>query len=128
MAHAYYVTGEADEGIAKATAFAGRALGITGSANPDLVVLRYQHLSVDEARKLTDIAVAAPCGEHKAVIVSTTRFFHESQNALLKLFEEPPAGVTLILVIPSDGILLSTLRSRLCALSGTDSASAPAYS
>ena len=52
-------------------------------------------------------------GGGKAIIVSVKRLFHEAQNALLKLFEEPPEGTLLILVVPSSGILLSTLRSRL---------------
>lgn len=116
MPHAYYITGDTESGITQAIGFAGKELGINGPANPDLVVLRYQHFSVDDARRLMDVAVAAPLGDHKAIIVSAERFFHEAQNALLKLFEEPPANVTLILVIPSEGTLLATLRSRLCEL------------
>lgn len=116
MAHAYFVAGEAEQGIARAVAFAERELGITGLSDPDLVVLRYQHFSIDEARKLADVAVAAPVGEHKAIIVSATRFFIKAQNALLKLFEEPPRGIILILVLPSEGLLIATLRSRLSEL------------
>lgn len=111
MAHAYYVPGGAEEGIKKAEGFANK-----NHVDPDLVVLRYNLFSVEDARKLADIAVAAPVGEHKVITVSVTRFFHEAQNALLKLFEEPPANVTLILVIPSEGMLLPTLRSRLTEL------------
>ena len=121
MAHAYYVTGDSEQGIAKAIAFAKRELSLAAS-DPDLIVLRYLHFSVDEARKLADIAVAAPLGAHKAIVVATERFFHESQNALLKLFEEPPVGVTLVLVLPSEGVLLPTLRSRLCELPDAGSA------
>jgi DNA polymerase III delta prime subunit len=123
MAQAYFIATESEEGIGKAEAFAERELGVSGRDNPDLVVLRYSLFSVEDARKLLDIAVAAPVGERKAVIVSVTRFFHEAQNALLKLFEEPPANVTLVLVIPSDGVLLPTLRSRLTALPGNGGAS-----
>ena len=115
MGNALYVTGEKEAGIAQATAFAERELGLSANS-PDLVTLRYQHFSVDDARKLMDVAVAAPLGDSKAIIVSTERFFHEAQNALLKLFEEPPRNVTLILVVPSEGVLLPTLRSRLTAL------------
>jgi hypothetical protein len=38
---------------------------------------------------------------------------------LLKTFEEPPAGTYLVLVLPSEGIVLPTLRSRLLPLPGT---------
>ncbi|MEA2701466.1 MAG: polymerase subunit delta [Candidatus Parcubacteria bacterium] len=116
MAHAYYVAGEGEEGIGKAEAFAESEFGIRGRGNPDLVLLRHNLFSVDDARRLMDVAVAAPVGDRKVVIVSMTRFFHEAQNALLKLFEEPPAGVTLVLVLPSEGVLLPTLRSRLSTL------------
>ncbi len=37
----------------------------------------------------------------------------EAQNALLKLFEEPPQETVFYLVIPNPSILLPTLRSRL---------------
>lgn len=116
MAHAYVITGGIEEGVAKALAFAENKFGLVGQGNPDVVVLRHNLFSVEDARKLADIAVAAPIGEHKVIIVSATRFFHEAQNALLKLFEEPPQNVTLILVLPSQGVLLPTLRSRLAPL------------
>ena len=50
------------------------------------------------------------------IIVAAARLFGEAQNALLKLFEEPSPGSTLVLVIPSEGVLLPTLRSRLAPL------------
>lgn len=121
MAHAYFIAGESEGGIGKAETFAAETLGVAGRGNPDLAVLRYDLFSVENARRLLDVAVAAPVGERKVIIVSMTRFFHETQNALLKLFEEPPVNVTLILVIPSDGVLLPTLRSRLAPLPGNDS-------
>lgn len=116
MAHAYFIIGGSEEGITKAEAFAEQEFNVTGRGNPDLVILRHGLFSVEDARKLMDVAVAAPIGSHKVVIVSATRFFHEAQNALLKLFEEPPQNVTLILVLPSEGVLLPTLRSRLASL------------
>lgn len=120
MAHAYFLVDESEQGIEKARAFAEGELEGVGKGNPDIVVLRYTLFSVEESRKLLDIACAAPLtGVRKAIIVCATRFFHEAQNALLKLFEEPPPGVTLILVIPSEGILLPTLRSRLASLTQT---------
>lgn len=38
---------------------------------------------------------------------------NEAQNALLKLTEEPPAHTRIILIVPSEHLILSTLRSRL---------------
>lgn len=119
--HAYYAIDEAESGIARSRAYAETALGLSGASNPDVVIFRYGLLSVEDARAIADIAVRAPVtGEQKAIIVSATRLFHEAQNSFLKLFEEPPAGTTLILVIPAEGMLLPTLRSRLLPLPETD--------
>lgn len=41
---------------------------------------------------------------------------HHAANALLKFFEEPPAGVVLILTSNTPGRLLTTIRSRLVEL------------
>src|SRR6185295_2675943 len=121
MAHAYLIAEEGEKGIEKAKDFAVSAFGLIGSEDPDLVILRQGLFSVDDARRLADIAYAAPVGENgKAIIVSLTRVFHEAQNALLKLFEEPPRDVTLILVVPTEGLLLATLRSRLALLPTAD--------
>ena len=38
---------------------------------------------------------------------------HEAANALLKFFEEPPAGVVVILTTSAPGTLISTIRSRM---------------
>ena len=64
--------------------------------NPDIVVLRYGLLSVEDARRVSELAAGAPfVGEHKVVIIAASRAYHEAQNALLKLFEEPPPGTYL---------------------------------
>jgi len=123
--HAYFVTGESEQGIEKALSHAETELGLARHNNPDLIVLRHGLFSVEDARTIADRANRAPMsGEQKVIIVSALRLFHEAQNALLKIFEEPPAGTTLILVVPSEGMLLPTLRSRLLPLpetAGTES-------
>jgi DNA polymerase III delta prime subunit len=115
MAHAYVIEGDVEEGVGRAFDFALESFGIK-ETDPDLVLLRHGLFSVEDARALSDIAIASPIGHHKVVVVSATRLFHEAQNALLKLFEEPPPSVTMILIVPTMGILLPTLRSRLAAL------------
>lgn len=117
MAHAYFTTGDQEEGITQAARFAEAQLGLARVGDPDLIVLRYGLFTVEDARNLLNTCLGAPAaGEHKAVIVAVSRIFHEAQNALLKLFEEPPQGVTLILALPAEGVLLPTLRSRLLPL------------
>lgn len=119
MSHAYYYAGDTEEGIERSLAFAEKEYGLSATGNPDLAVLRYGLLSVDDARALGSFARQAPVtGNAKAIIISADRFFHEAQNALLKIFEEPPEGTFLFLVVPSEGNVLPTLRSRMTPLPG----------
>lgn len=112
--HAFAIGARKEEGIAEALAWAERELGMKAHGNPDVVVLRYGLLSVEDARNVVEAASGAPLtGEHKVVIIAADRAYHEAQNALLKLFEEPPTGTYLFLVLPNLGGLLPTLRSRV---------------
>jgi len=115
--HAFVIEADAQDGIGVAQAWAKKELGMKAENNPDVVVLLYGLLSVEDARRVSELAASAPfAGEHKVVIISAGRAYHEAQNALLKLFEEPPRGTYLFLVLPSLGSLLPTLRSRVQVL------------
>lgn len=115
--HAFVIEAEADEGVATAQAWAERELKMNIKGNPDVIILRYGLLSVEDARRITELAAGAPFrGEHKVLIISANRAYHEAQNALLKLFEEPPPGTYLFFVLQTLGGLLPTLRSRVQAL------------
>lgn len=115
--HAFVVEAEAEEGIEVAEQWVERELGMRVKGNPDVVVLRYGLFSVEDARQVTDIAAGAPfVGEYKVVIIAASRAYHEAQNALLKLFEEPPPRTYLFLILSSLGGILPTLRSRVGVL------------
>jgi len=115
--HAFVIEKEAEEGIKIALAWAEKELEMKPEGNPDVVVLRYGLFSVADARRVTELAVGAPFkGESKVLIITASRAYHEAQNALLKLFEEPPVGTYLFLILPSLGGLLPTLRSRVQVL------------
>ncbi len=117
MAHpAYFVAGEKEAGMAVARRYVESELGLGGASNPDIVFLDFGLFSVEDARKLIDTANLSATGLQKAIVASMTRIFHEAQNALLKVLEEPPEGVTIILCVPSEGMFIPTLRSRLLAL------------
>jgi len=119
--HAFVIEAEAEEGIATAQAWAQMQLGMKVENNPDIVVMKYGLLTVDDARRVTELAAgAAFVGTHKIIIIAASRAYHEAQNALLKVFEEPPKGTYLFLVMPSLGGLLPTLRSRVQILSMSD--------
>ena len=115
--NAFVIEAEAEAGIGVAQAWAKENLGMKAKANPDFVTLRFGLFSVEDARRVTELASSAPfVGEHKVVIITASRAYHEAQNALLKIFEEPPVGVYLFFVLPSLGGLLPTLRSRVQVL------------
>jgi len=114
--HAFFVAGDPESGVTAALAYAREELGLRVESNPDVMAFRYGLFSVDDARKIIRLADQAAVGERKLIVIAAERLFHEAQNALLKVFEEPPAGTTLILALPSAGILLPTLRSRLLPL------------
>jgi DNA polymerase III delta prime subunit len=115
--HAFVIEAEPEEGIATAQVWAEKELGMKVGNNPDVIVLHYGLLSVDDARRVTELAAGrAFAGDTKVVIIAASRAYHEAQNALLKLFEEPPTGTYLFLVLPSLGGLLPTLRSRVQVL------------
>lgn len=115
--HAFVIPAEAEEGIKTAETYIEKEVGMKVRGNPDVVVLRYGLLSVEDARSIFDIAAQAPVvGETRVIIIVASRAYHEAQNALLKLFEEPPKGTVLFLILPSIGGLLPTLRSRVQVL------------
>lgn len=123
--HAYFVVGDAEEGIERSLAFIETELGLSAPGNPDVVVFRYDLFSVDDARAVSDTTLrTSAAGKGKAIVISARRFFHEAQNALLKTFEEPPEGTYLFLIVPSQGVISSTLRSRLLPLPGSETGNA----
>lgn len=117
MAHHAYVTeGNAEDTMSRARAFAADELSILDPSSPDILAYSFGHLSVEDTRRILDVAYQSASGEHKVIVLYANRLFHEAQNALLKVMEEPPDGVVLIMGVPSKGVLLPTLRSRLIDL------------
>lgn len=116
--HAFIIeTAEADKGIETARNWTKQELGLKADDNLDNGVLRYGLFSVADARRIFDLATRTSfAGEYKILIIAVSRIYHEAQNALLKIFEEPPRGVYLFLILPTFGGLLPTLRSRVTEL------------
>jgi DNA polymerase-3 subunit delta' len=67
---------------------------------------------IDDAHDLISHAYIAS-ETTKYLIVKATAFNQVSQNALLKLLEEPPNNVIIIFISPSKAIFLPTIRSRI---------------
>ena len=71
----------------------------------------YDKFGVNDARELKGRAALKHAGG-AVFFIAASSITSEAQQALLKLFEEPQQGVTLVFLLPH-GMLLPTLRSRM---------------
>lgn len=106
--HAYIFTGNTE----KALDFFNANIDIQKQGNPDYIFLQIPALSIDESRNLKLIHSKKPFGERRIFLIQTDSIPVESQNALLKLFEEPEPGNHFFIIIENPQ-LLPTLRSRV---------------
>jgi len=119
--HAYGIVSDTSVRL-QIISFLERKHGIVARGNPDLFVQKYEVLTIDDARGLKELHATRPfssrddksgnCGR-KFFILEIDSITREAQNALLKIFEEPNEYAHFFLVIPSEELLLPTLRSRL---------------
>ena len=87
------------------------ATNASGAAPSDLVS---SIIGVGQAREFSTKAQTRPINGARKVMVmeQADRMNMEAQNALLKTFEEPARGLTIILLCDNSNILLPTVRSR----------------
>ena len=79
-----------------------------------LTTFSHEKVGVAEVKTITQQAYLRPAAGDEYIFVIATLFVtHEAQNALLKLFEEPPKGLSFQLVLPESVELLPTLLSRV---------------
>ena len=67
---------------------------------------------IDDAHELISHAYIAS-ETTKYLIVKALSINNVSQNAMLKLLEEPPSNVVILFIAPSKAIFLPTIRSRI---------------
>ena len=108
--HAYYI--EDSPALFAAYQDSVRASQRFDPHDPGFVARRYELLGIDEARELQQLASLKKTGGAALYFLSVSSITSEAQQALLKLFEEPQAGVVFVVLIPP-GALLPTLRSRM---------------
>jgi DNA polymerase-3 subunit delta' len=87
--------------------------------NPDVRNRVMQNLGIDIIRDfLIEPAGRVPTrGNGKYFILLESELLtNEAQNSLLKILEEPPEGVTIIMICRSAELLLPTILSRCCML------------
>jgi DNA polymerase III delta prime subunit len=92
--------------------------GFIARGDADLYLRAYHSFGIDDARELRDRAQRrALARDGRVFAVFAPGMTTDAQNALLKVFEEPPAGAVFFLIVPSPQTLLPTLRSRMQTLS-----------
>lgn len=87
-------------------------------------IFTYHTLGIDDAKELKQMSGYTT--DSACIIISAAAITREAQNALLKLFEEPVAGMHFFLVVPSFDILIPTLVSRVQKIS-TETESEPTF-
>jgi len=80
----------------------------------DAEVIAVEQFEIVHARSLRERAWTRPvAGARRRFIISCHRMTRAAQNALLKLFEDPPETAQFYLIVPREEALLPTLHSRL---------------
>lgn len=90
---------------------------LDAGSNPDVAVTVPDgaFVKVEQIRALRDAAMLSSLGQSGRVFVieGADLMTVQAQNALLKLLEEPPPGVTFLLTAAQPGVLLPTVLSRV---------------
>jgi len=74
-------------------------------------------IGIDHARRLKEESMRTPLKRELLTFVIVTGAIEpEAQNALLKLFEEPPEKTEFYVILPHESRLIPTLRSRFTDL------------
>lgn len=105
-AHAYLFVAESlkDSGVAE-------ELKTETADTRHLVV---DSLSIKDARWLIkESSSKSLSGTQHSFVIFAKNLNIEAQNALLKLFEEPPSDTVFYLIVPNQSLLIPTLHSRL---------------
>jgi len=116
--HAYYLVGN-EKTKDELLNILSLRFSFNKSGNPDFFEREYETFTIDDARELKLAHEMRPVSNDgkKVFIIFTQNFTIEAQNALLKLLEEPKEYALFFLIIPSQHILLSTVKSRLAFIS-----------
>ncbi len=111
--HAYFVIGDPDEALQHLLFFFENELKLNIRSNPDFLHTKFETLTIDDARDIIKNQESKDFSKgHKIFIIQTNFITQETQNALLKVFEEPTVGTHFFILSPQD-MLLPTLRSRM---------------
>ncbi len=114
--HAVLIEDNKSSGILYAQKHIEKNFEINFIGNPDVETIKTDRFTIDDARKLKERALQSPFGDRQVFIIACETILREAQNALLKLFEEPPKKTHFIIIVPNKNSLLDTVQSRLLYL------------
>ncbi|PIT96913.1 hypothetical protein COT82_00585 [Candidatus Campbellbacteria bacterium CG10_big_fil_rev_8_21_14_0_10_35_52] len=115
--HIYALEGDKKTTISVLFNFFENDLKIKTYANPDFYFNNFISFGIDDARELqTQSFRKAVSGELRVFVITFSLITSEAQNALLKLFEEPPRGTHFFIITTSLEIFLPTIKSRFHTL------------
>lgn len=112
LSHAYLVVGGSADEVERLVRQVAEVLGVTAS---DLHTVESDGaIPIEGVRTLIhDLSLRPHSSPRKiALIKNAQKMTQEAQNALLKTLEEPPGDTTLVLSVPAEGGVLSTIASR----------------
>ncbi|MFZ2522614.1 MAG: hypothetical protein WAX44_03845 [Minisyncoccia bacterium] len=111
--HAYFFVGDRSLIETELLNFFENELKIKTKGNPDFKNLKFENLSIDDARGISRASERKSFDKGKMIfLLSFESISHEAQNSLLKTFEEPTGDTHFFLISEYDS-LLPTLKSRL---------------
>ena len=121
VSHAYIFAGK--RGVGKMTTALAFADALTDGSKVDVTVVtnsQYDTESKSDAVSVKTVRAASadmyvkPYSADKRVFIipDAERMTPHAQNALLKVFEDPPSYCVIILITQNDNMLLQTIRSR----------------
>lgn len=121
VSHAYIFAGK--RGVGKTTVANAFADAVTNGSKVDVTVVtneKYDTQSKSDAVSVKAVRGASadmyvkPYSADKRVFIipDAEKMTIQAQNALLKVFEEPPSYCVIILITQNDNMLLQTIRSR----------------
>jgi DNA polymerase III delta prime subunit len=115
--HAYLFAGKNDVLQVALEDFFIKSLLFPVQGNPDYWKESFESLGIDESRRIIEMHRGKPiAGEKRIFLIGAQNITREAQNALLKVLEEPVVATHFFFIVPSESILLPTVKSRMMSI------------
>ena len=111
--HAYILEGNAETLLPKLLTFLEEGLSFSVRGNPDFRHESHETFGIDESRMLKEAQAQKSMAGRRIFVVSFSFITSEAQHALLKVLEEPSSDTVFFFIIPSRGVLIPTVLSRV---------------